>query len=120
MTIVEFYNHPMSQVAFHIHRVQTDSDLDAVIQLFKAYASTLNIDLSYQDFELELATLPGKYAPPKGALLLARNLDDEPIGCVALRPLKVDGCCEMKRLFVSPRARGLGLGQALVTAVLHH
>jgi ribosomal protein S18 acetylase RimI-like enzyme len=117
LPMAEFYNHRMASTTFQINPAQI-ADLDAVIELFKAYAASLNINLSYQDFEMELATLPGKYAPPEGALLLAKNLNDEPIGCVALRPLTVEACCEMKRLYVSPKARGLGLGQALITAIL--
>ena len=118
LQMAEFCNHRMYSTTYHINSAQI-ADLNAVIQLFKAYAASLNINLSYQDFEMELATLPGKYAPPEGALLLAQNLKDEPIGCVALRPLTIEGCCEMKRLYVSPKARGLGLGQALITAILY-
>jgi ribosomal protein S18 acetylase RimI-like enzyme len=93
-------------------------DLDAVKRLFTAYASALGVDLSYQGFEAELANLPGKYAAPSGALLIARGMDSDPLGCVGLRPIAPDGCCEMKRLYVSPRARGLGLGKALVDAIV--
>lgn len=98
--------------------VGSSADLDAVKRLFTAYASALGIDLSYQGFEAELAGLPGKYAAPSGALLMARDTDGEPLGCVALRPLDDAGCCEMKRLYVSPQARGLGLGKALINAVI--
>ncbi|MDP3403229.1 MAG: GNAT family N-acetyltransferase [Brevundimonas sp.] len=88
-----------------------------VAGLFRAYGASLDVDLAYQDFETELADLPGKYASPTGALLLAHDASGEPIGCVGLRPLD-DGTCEMKRLFVSPAGRGLGLGRALMLAAI--
>lgn len=93
-------------------------DMPVVARLFDAYVEALGIDLGFQDFETERATLPGKYAPPNGIILLARDLQGEAIGCVALRPIPPEGCCEMKRLYVSPVARGLGLGRALVDAVI--
>ena len=102
---------------FRIVPVATDKDLAAVAGLFDAYAESLPIDLGYQDFATELAGLPGKYAPPEGALLLARDAAGEPLGCVGLRPLG-DGVCEMKRLYLLPAARGLGLGRALSEAVI--
>ena len=108
----------MSDIPFHITPVRSAGDLEATAQLFDAYASALEIDLGYQDFATELASLPGKYAPPAGELLLARRSDGEPLGCVGLRAIAPDGCCEMKRLYVAPTARGLGLGRALVEAVI--
>ncbi|MCR0984699.1 GNAT family N-acetyltransferase [Roseomonas populi] len=107
----------MPDVAFHIAPAASAGDLAEVARLFREYAEGLGVDLSFQGFEAELASLPGRYAPPAGALLLARGRDGTPMGCAALRPLG-DGLCEMKRLFVPPRARGLGLGRALVEAVL--
>jgi GNAT superfamily N-acetyltransferase len=107
----------MSDPAFTIALVRTASDLDDARVLFRAYAASLPVDLGYQGFEAELATLPGKYAGPDGALLLARDRTGAAIGCVGLRPL-ADGCSEMKRLYVSPAARGLGLGRALMDAVV--
>lgn len=103
---------------FQIKPVRSVADLKATVRLFKAYASALGVDLGYQDFATELATLPGKYAPPAGELLLARDNHGEALGCVGLRPIKPDQCCEMKRLYVSPRVRGLGLGSALIDAII--
>jgi len=85
----------------------------------RAYAASLDIDLAYQGFEAEMAAMPGKYAPPSGALLLARLVDGTPVGCVAVRPIEPAGCCEMKRLYVAPAGRGLGVGRTLVEAILN-
>ena len=93
-------------------------DIEAVRALFEAYAASLPVDLAYQGFAAELAGLPDAYAPPAGALLLARDGDGTPLGCVALRPLADPGLCEMKRLFVAPAGRGRGLGRALAAAVI--
>ena len=108
----------MSDVSFQIEPVRSAADLEATVQLFQAYVTSLGIDLAYQDFATEVATMPGKYAPPSGELLLARDAKGEPLGCVGLRSLPHDGCCEMKRLYVSPSGRGLGLGRKLVDAIL--
>jgi putative acetyltransferase len=90
-----------------------------VTSLFEAYATSLEIDLSFQNFKTELAQLPGKYAPPSGVLLLARHVGtDKAIGCVGLRSLDIEGVCEMKRLYVAPQGRGSGLGKALVKQVI--
>jgi ribosomal protein S18 acetylase RimI-like enzyme len=108
----------MTENSTKITQIGTHADLAAAASLFRAYAASLPIDLAYQGFDTELAVLPGKYAPPSGALLLARRADGEAIGCVALRPIIPMGCCEMKRLYVAPQGRGLGLGHALVAAIL--
>jgi len=125
----------MQDSPYHIIPARTSEDMLYVATLFSAYVEWLNIDLAFQDFEAELKGLPGKYAPPEGELWLARNAEGTPIGCIALRPLHlahpvdpIDAAldsaaaslCEIKRLYVSPMARGLGLGRALVaTALLH-
>jgi GNAT superfamily N-acetyltransferase len=103
---------------FRISPASAAQDLGAVADLFARYAASLPVDLSYQDFASELAALPGKYAPPGGQLLLARDPDGAPLGCVGLRPIPLAGCCEMKRLFLLPNARGLGLGRAMAEAVI--
>ena len=90
-------------------------EVDEVRKLFREYADSLNTDLCFQNFEAELASLPGKYEPPKGRLLLAWS-GAEAVGCIALRPLDVDAC-EMKRLYVQPRMRGEKLGRRLVERI---
>jgi ribosomal protein S18 acetylase RimI-like enzyme len=92
------------------------ADLPIARSLFCEYVDGLGVDLSFQDVEAELVGLPGRYAAPAGRLLLAWR-GDEAIGCVALRAL-VGGECEMKRLYVRPRARGLRLGRALAERIV--
>jgi len=90
------------------------AEIESAKRLFLEYAETLgDVDLSYQQFDQELASLPGEYAPPRGTLLLGW-LDGEVAGCVAVRPFERD--CEMKRLYVPARFRGAGLGRLLVQA----
>ncbi len=96
------------------------SDLDEVRAIFREYAEGLGIDLYFQQFDEELATLPGEYALPRGALLVAR-VDGELAGCCALRPLDAPdypNAAEMTRLYVRKAFRGFGLGRHLAEAVL--
>lgn len=104
---------------FRIDPARTADDMADVAGLFRAYAASLDVDLGYQNFAAELAGLPGPYAPPDGALLVARRPDGLAVGCVGLRPLPADGICEMKRLFIIPEARGGGLGRRMVEAILN-
>ncbi|KIX95124.1 uncharacterized protein Z520_09040 [Fonsecaea multimorphosa CBS 102226] len=108
--------------SFSINPVRLPSDLSDTIALFYAYAESLGFDLSFQNFDDEMAGMPGKYSPPQGELLLARNEAGLAIGCVGLRPLpstEVGGkICEMKRLYVTPAGRGTGVGKALASAVI--
>jgi GNAT superfamily N-acetyltransferase len=108
----------MSQASFAIEPAKSRQDIEDAIGLFKSYADALGIDLCFQGFSEELASMPGKYAPPTGELLLARSGDGAAIGCVAMRPTQAPGLCEMKRLYVSPAARGLGLGKSLAEAII--
>ena len=106
--------------AIELFTPTTDSELQAAHAIFSEYASTLSVDLDFQDFSAELAGLPGDYAAPRGALLLAR-VDGAIAGCCALRPM--DGsdypnAAEMKRLFVRKAFRGFGLGRQLTEAIL--
>lgn len=96
----------------------TPGDLDVVRELFGEYVAGLGIDLSFQDVDAELAHLPGKYAPPRGVILLARDTAGAALGCVALRPWETPGSCEIKRLYVRPAARGRSLGRQLAGAVI--
>ena len=87
-------------------------------KLFAEYTASLNLDLSFQDFEKELENLPGKYAPPEGSLILAEE-NGIPAGCVALRKFGTDGdICEMKRLYVPDSFRKRGIGKELVCRII--
>jgi ribosomal protein S18 acetylase RimI-like enzyme len=97
----------------------TPEDIAAVRQIFTEYAESLNVDLCFQDFEAELELLPGEYAAPRGALLLAM-VNQQVAGCCALRPLDSaddPNASEMKRLYVRPAYRRLGLGRQLAEAI---
>jgi HAD superfamily hydrolase (TIGR01549 family) len=91
---------------------RTPGDIEEARRLFREYETSLGIDLCFQNFEQELAELPGRYAPPRGALFLARDEENAIAGCVALRPLDEE-VCEMKRLFVRATFRRRGAGRLL-------
>jgi ribosomal protein S18 acetylase RimI-like enzyme len=99
-----------------IFAAETDEHIKIFHQLFKEYEKYLDIDLRFQDFETELANLPGVYTPPEGCMLLA-EYDNKIAGCVALKKIG-EGICEMKRLYVRPEFRGKAIGRKLSEAII--
>jgi GNAT superfamily N-acetyltransferase len=95
-----------------IAQATDDEGIARAQRLFLEYNATIAVDLEFQGFDHELATLPGRYAPPAGRLLLALR-GHEPVGCVALRPLEA-GVGELKRLYVRPAFQGRGIARLLV------
>ena len=97
-----------------------ERDRERIVALLREYEAGISISLCFQNFDAELAGLPGDYAPPKGTMVLARQSDSrELLGCVAVRPVAGSPeLCEMKRLFVRPTGRGSGLGRALALAAM--
>lgn len=95
----------------------TNEEIQKARGLFEEYAAGIGISLCFQNFDQELKNLPGDYASPDGRLLLARE-NGELAGCIAMRKLE-PGVCEMKRLFVRPAFRGLGLGRTLVQSIIN-
>ena len=99
-----------------ITEAQSAAQIAQARELMLEYAQSLGISLSFQNFDEEMAGLPGSYAPPEGCLLLA-EVGGEPAGCVALRKFEAD-ICEMKRLYIRPPFRGLGLGKKLALEII--
>lgn len=95
---------------------ETKELIEEARALFVEYEAATGVDLCFQNFEQELRTLPGEYAPPAGSLFIARE-NDEIAGCVALKKID-EGVCEMKRLYVRPRFRGAGAGRFLAESVI--
>jgi len=103
-----------------LRRPTSEAELASAATIFREYAASLDVDLCFQNFEDEIASLPGDYAPPAGQLVLA-YVDGALAGCGALRPFAdADdaNACEMKRLYVRPAFRGVGLGRALAKGLL--
>lgn len=96
---------------------EAPADMALVRTLFIEYADWLQVDLCFQDFDQEIASLPGKYAPPRGGLWFA-EVEGETAGIVGLRPLDEPGLCELKRLWIRESYRGLGLGRRLTETAL--
>ena len=108
-----------TQADFTIRAVETPDDIDAVKRLIMGYVDWLGLDLSYQNYDEELAAIPGGvYDAPAGALLIAVDAHGDHLGCIGLKAFGKDGACEMKRLFVAPEGRGRGVGQALIAAIV--
>jgi ribosomal protein S18 acetylase RimI-like enzyme len=101
-----------------IIEAEAGGNLEVARKLFEEYRGSLPFDLHFQNFDEELAKLPGEYNPPTGCLLLATH-QDQAAGCVALRRLS-EGICEMKRLYVRPKFRRQGIGRALAEAIIEH
>lgn len=99
-----------------VSEARAPDEVELARVLVKEYAASLGVDLGFQGFAEELASFPGEYAPPSGALLIARDRGD-PAGVVALRPL-ARAVCEMKRLYVRPTFRGRRIGRALAEGIV--
>lgn len=95
----------------HIRKVTSTDDVELLRKLFREYQNSLGIDLCFQNFESELAQIPGKYQPPDGRLYLAPE-GGQAAGCAGLRKIE-EGVCELKRLYVRPQYRGRGIGRQL-------
>lgn len=106
----------MRDMPYDVIQSSSPEQIETARRLILEYEKSLGFDLCFQGLAEELAQLPGKYAPPRGRLLLAAD-SGEWIGCVALRPL-AEGICEMKRLYVRPESRGHGIGRILAEAVI--
>lgn len=106
----------VSAEGFSIRQAESLAEVAQARELFLEYAQSLGFSLCFQNFDQELAGLPGDYSPPEGRLLLA-NLANELAGCVAMHKLQAE-ICEMKRLYVRPKFRGKGLGRMLAIAII--
>jgi putative acetyltransferase len=101
---------------FCLCQAESPQQIEQVRELFLEYAQSLGFSLCFQNFDKELAELPGDYIPPDGLLLLA-EFEGEAAGCVALHRLE-NNICEMKRLYLRPKFRGKGLGRILAETII--
>ena len=101
---------------FTLRQVESEEDIRETRKLFEEYVDGLGVSLCFQNYDKEVAELPGQYTPPDGRLLLASQ-EGQIAGCIALRKLE-DGVCEMKRLFVRSEYRGDGLGRILAEKII--
>jgi len=101
---------------FYFVQAESTAQISAARELFLEYGKSLGFSLCFQNFDKELANLPGDYAPPGGRLLLA-EFEGQLAGCVALHKLQ-EGICEMKRLYLRPEFRGKGLGRAIADRII--
>jgi ribosomal protein S18 acetylase RimI-like enzyme len=101
-----------------ILQAETAEQVSIASEMIQEYAASLNFNLCFQGFEDEIRSMPGKYAPPAGRLLIAL-WDGRPAGVIALRPLEEAGLCEMKRLYVRPEFRGHQIGRILAQRVIN-
>jgi putative acetyltransferase len=107
---------PSALKGFAFTQAESPTQIAQARELFLEYAQSLGFSLCFQNFDQELADLPGGYAPPEGRLLLA-EFEGQVAGCVALHKLE-PGVCEMKRLYMRPQFRGKGLGRVLADQVI--
>jgi ribosomal protein S18 acetylase RimI-like enzyme len=96
-----------------LKEVHTDKDFELARTLFREYASQLDVDLGFQDFEKELETINIQYARPGGVIVIGYS-DEQPLGCFAIRPFK-NSICELKRMYLKKESRGLGIGNQFLT-----
>jgi len=103
-------------ITLHVLSSSDTESLEQVRQFFRNYAAWLGVDLSYENFDQEMAALPGEYGTPQGRLFYAER-DGQPAGCVGIRSLS-DGVCELRRLYVAPAHRGFHVGRELAMAAI--
>ncbi len=114
--VLDGMDHSRDQVVEY-KNITDQNKIEQVQQLFQEYAESLGIDLCFQNFDAELQSLPGKYGPPDGKLILVL-VDSLAAGCIALRRLS-DDICEMKRLYVRQPFQGLGIGKKLIRIIIN-